>query len=115
MAALPGARLPHTLSPKRHIDILQHLHRIGPATLFLRVKDHKALLRDLAVDDVEEDRAEGVLHVGADPDEEPVVELSAGGEDSADAGAGADGDTAAVEVAEVGETGKLRIYTKQEC
>ena len=74
-----------TLSLERHIHILEHRHRIRAAPFLLGVEEDVALLGDRAVDHVEEDRAEALLHVGADPDEEPVVELDAGGEDCADA------------------------------
>ena len=56
---------------------------------------------------IEQDWSERLLHVGTDPDEEPVVELNAGGENSADAGASADGDAASEEVRQVGETSEL--------
>ena len=97
-----------TLSLERVVDVPEHLHRVRATALLLSVVKNVALLGNRAVDHVEEDRAERLLHVRTDPDEEPVVELDAGGEDGADARAGADGDAAAVEMSEVGETGKLR-------
>ena len=100
-------RKTRTLSLERDVDILEHLHRVRTAPLLLGVEQNVALLRDRALDHVEQDGAERLLHVGADPDEEPVVELHAGGKDGADAGTGADGDAAAVEMAEVGETCEL--------
>lgn len=60
------------------------------------------------MDHVEEDGAESLLHVRADPDKEPVIELHGGGEDGADTGARADGDAATEEMREVGQAGKLR-------
>ena len=93
-----------TFSLELDIHLLEHLHRVRAAALLLGVEQDVALLRNLALDHVEQDGAEGLLHVRADPDEEPVVELQAGGEHSADTGASADGDTATVEMAEVGET-----------
>ena len=88
-----------TLSFERHIHILEHRHRIRAAPFLLGVEQDVALFRDLALDHVEQDGPKGLFHVRTDPDEEPVVELEAGGEDSADAGTGADGDAAAVEMA----------------
>ena len=102
-----------TLSLERDIHILQHLHRIRAASLLLSVEEDVALLRDRALDHVEQDGAERLLHVGADPDEEPVVELETGGEDGADTRAGADGDAAAVEMAEVGKASELESGVRQ--
>ena len=62
---------------------------------------------DVPVNQPRDGRAERLLLVRADPDEEPVVELYTGGEDSADTGAGADGDAAAVQVRQVGQASKL--------
>lgn len=59
------------------------------------------------MDHVEEDGSESLLHVRADPDKEPVVELHGGGEDGTDTRARADGDAATEEMREVGQTGKL--------
>ena len=96
-----------TLGLEGDVDVLEHLHRVRTAALLLGVEEDVPLLGDRAVDHVEEHGAEGLLHVGADPDEEPVVELYTGGEDSADTGAGADGDAAAVQVRQVGQASKL--------
>ena len=101
------ARDQHDLRLERHVDLLEHLHRVWPAALLLGVVEDVALLRDRALDHVEEDGAEGFFHVGSDPDEEPVVELHGRREHSANTRTGADGDTAAVEMGEVGQAGKL--------
>ena len=47
---------------------------------------------------VKERGAERVLHVGADPDEEPAVELHTGGEYSTNTRARTDRDTATIQV-----------------
>ena len=48
----------------------------------------------MLLDEAGDGWAEGAFLVGADPDEEPVGALDAGGERGADAGAGADADAA---------------------
>lgn len=53
------------------------------------------------MDHVEQYRPESLFHVRTNPDEEPVVELYAGGKDSANTRARADGNAAAEEVCEV--------------
>ena len=88
-----------TLSLERHIHILEHRHRIRAAPFLLGVEQDVTLLGHPTSDHLEENGTESLFHVGTDPDEEPVVELEAGGEDSANAGTGADGDAAAVEMA----------------
>ena len=97
----------HTFSLERYINIFQHPHRIRSPALLLGVKQDIPLLRDASPDHVKEHRAEGLLHIRADPDEEPVVELHGGGEDGTDTGARADGNAATEEVSEVRETGEL--------
>ena len=96
-----------TLSLKRNIDVLEHLHRVRPAALLLRVEEDVALLGHAPLDHLEQHRAERRLHVRADPDEEPVVELHARRAHRADARARADRDAAAVQVAEVRQTREL--------
>ena len=96
-----------TLSFEGDVNVLQHLHGVWPAALLLGVEEDVALLGDGAMDHVEEDGTERLLHVRADPDQEPVVELCAGGKYSTDTGTRADGDAAAVQVAKVGQTGEL--------
>ena len=99
-----------TLSLERDIDLLEHLHRVRAAALLFGVVQDVALLRDGALDHVEEHGSERALHVRTDPDQEPVVELHAGREHSTDTRTCADGDTAVVKVGEVRETSELRIY-----
>ena len=96
-----------TLSLERDVDILEHLHRVRTAPLLLGVEQDVALLRDRALDHVEEHGPERALHVRADPDQEPVVELHRRREHRADAGARADRDAAPEEVREVGQPGEL--------
>ena len=57
---------------------------------------------------IEQDWSECLLHVGTDPDEEPVLELNGRRQDSADTRASANGDTLLEEVREVRETSELR-------
>jgi hypothetical protein len=90
-----------TLCLKGLVYILEHLDRVRTTTFLLGVEHNVAFLGDPALDDVKQDRAKRLLHVGADPDEEPVVELGAGGEHGADARAGADTDALLIEVGEV--------------
>ena len=68
----------HDLRIERLVDILEDLHRIRSPTFLLCVEQDVPLLWDPALDHIEEDGSERVLEVGADPDEEPVVELDAG-------------------------------------
>lgn len=96
-----------TFSLECDVDILQHLHRVRAATLLLGIEKNVALLGDRAVDHVEEDGAEALLHVRANPDQEPVVELHGGGQDGADTGTRADGNTATEEVGQVRKTSEL--------
>ena len=96
-----------TLSVPVLVNLLENLHRVWTASFLLGIEQNVALLRDLALDHVEQNGSKGFLHVGADPDEEPVVELDAGGKHGADARARADGNTTAVQVREVRETSEL--------
>lgn len=91
------------------VDVFKHLYGVRTASLLLGVEDDVALLGDAAFDHVKEDAAERLLHVGADPDEVPVIELDAGREDRPDAGSGTDADALLVEVREVGQTGELHL------
>ena len=104
----------HTFGLKRDIHFLEHLHRIRTSAFLLRVEQDASFLGHAPSDDVEQDRPERLLHVRADPDEEPVVKLSAGGEHRADTRAGADCDAAAVEVCKVGQAGKLSNTDSQK-
>lgn len=97
----------HTLSLEGNVDIFEHLHGVGAAAFLLGVEEDVALFWDPAMDHVEEDRPEGLLHIRPDPDEEPVVELQAGREHSTDSRAGADRNAAPVKMAEVRETSEL--------
>lgn len=56
---------------------------------------------------VKENWSEAFLHVRADPNQEPVVELHSGGEHCADTRTGADGNAAAEEVGQIGKTSEL--------
>ena len=103
-------RIEHTLSSEGDIDLLEHFHGVGSTSLLLGVEEDVALLGDRLRDHLKENRTEGLLHVRTDPDEEPVVELDAGREHCANTRTGADGDTTAVKVGEVGQTGELRIW-----
>ena len=96
-----------TLSLERDINLLEHLHRVRAAALLFGVVQDVALLRDGALDHVEEHGSERALHVRTDPDQEPVVELHCRREHRADAGARADRDAAPEEVREVGQPGEL--------
>lgn len=87
-----------TFSFECDIDILQHLHRVRAATLLLCIEENVALLGNRAVDHIEEDGAEALLHVRTNPDQEPVVELHGSGQDSTDTGTRANGNTATEEV-----------------
>lgn len=91
-----------TLSLEGDVDILEHLHCVWAAALLLGIKEYVALLGDLAVDHIEENGAKGLLHIRADPDQEPVFELHRSGAHGTDTRTSADNDAAAVEMAEVG-------------
>lgn len=96
-----------TLGLEGDVDVLEHLHGVRATALLLGVEEDVALLGHGAVDHVEEDGAEGLLHVRADPDQEPVVELDSRGQHSTDTGARADGNATLEEVGEVWKTGEL--------
>ena len=98
---------PRTFSLKSVIDIAEHLHDIWPATLVLGVEEDVPVARNIAVDDIEEDRTKGIFQVGANPDQEPVIELHAGRQHRTDAGPGADADPTAEKVREKRETREL--------
>lgn len=101
-----------TLGFEGDIDLLEHLHGVWPASLLLSVEEDVALLRHSAMDHVKEDGPKRLLHVGADPDQEPIVELHGGGEDRPDARASADGDASAEEVGKVRKTSELRTSVR---
>lgn len=73
-----------TLSLEGDVDILEHLHGVRTTTLLLGVEQDVALLGHPTSDHLEEDGAESLLHVGTDPDEEPVVELQSSREHGSD-------------------------------
>ena len=60
------------------------------------------------MDHVEEHGTEALLHVRADPDQEPIVKLYGGGQNSTNTGARTDGNATAEEVGEIRETSELR-------
>ena len=66
-------RIVHTLSSEGDIYFLEHFHGVRTTTLLLGIEEDISLLRHRKVDHVEEDRAESLLHVRTDPNEEPVV------------------------------------------
>ena len=101
------SRFERTFSIKRHVDVLQHLHRIRPPPFLLRVEEDVPLLRYAPLDHIEQHRPKGLLRVRPNPDEEPVIELDCGGEYSSDTGSSADGDTTTEEVSEVRKTSEL--------
>ena len=86
----------HDLCVERLVDILEHLDCIGPPTFLLSVEQDVPPLWNLALDHVKDDGAERALEVGSDPDEEPIVELEACRQDSANSRPSADADAAAV-------------------
>lgn len=97
-----------TLSLESDVDILEHLHGVRTTALLLGVEQNVTLLGHSAGDHVEENGSEGLLHVRADPDEEPVVQLHGSGENSSNTRSSADSNTTAVEMREVEETGELQ-------
>ena len=96
-----------TLCFKGLVDILEHLDSVWAATFLLGVEEDVSFFGYCAVDHVEEHRTESLLHVRADPDQEPIVKLYGGGQNSTNTGARTDGNATAEEVGEVRETGEL--------
>ena len=64
-----------TLSLEGDVNVLEHLHGIRTTALLFGIEEDVALLGHSAGDHVKEDGSESLLHVGADPNQEPVVEL----------------------------------------
>jgi len=94
IVALAVARNEDDLSAESLPCISQQLHGVRTATPLLAVPEDHALGLDVLMDETCDGGAECALLVGADPDEEPVGGLNAGGEGGADASTGADTDAA---------------------
>jgi hypothetical protein len=92
--ALTVRRDENNLCAKPRPRISQQLHRIRASTSLFAVPEDHALRFNVLLDQAGDGGAESTFLVGADPDEEPVGGLDAGGERGADACAGADADAA---------------------
>ncbi len=99
--AIHFAAEPRTFCLKGDVDILQHLHSVRATALLFGIEKNVALLWNGAVNHVEENRAKGLLHVGTNPDQEPVIQLYTSGQHSSDAGSSAYSDSATVEMSQV--------------
>lgn len=80
-------------SPKAVPHLLEEFDRVWPSTTFLRVPEDHALGLDVFVNQARNRRAESLLLIRADPDQEPVRALNAGRQGSPDACSRADADS----------------------
>ena len=81
------------LSPKSRPRILKEFHRVWSSAALLRVPENHSFGFDVFVDQTCDGRAEGLLLIGAYPDEKPVWALDASRQRCPNAGSGADADS----------------------
>ena len=84
--------------------LLQQLHAIWPTASLLRIPEDHAFGLDMLFDEGVDCGTEGAFLVGADPDQEPVGRLDAGGECGTNARSCADADSASVHGGGVADT-----------
>ena len=109
IVALAVARNEDDLSAESLPRISQQLHCVRTAAPLLAVPENHALGLDVLVNEACDGGAECALLVRADPDEEPVGRLDAGGEGGADASTGADTDAAFEHRGRVADAGCNRV------